>query len=147
MICPKCQGEQHCPCQSCADKNHGKVTWIWVTGNGPIKCGHCGHTMSCGEWEAEEFKQFDAWEKSQAAKEAVMSDQISDRINQKQFEVMAATGKAPKSVYLGEKEIKELFAWAKEFFDLETEPKIESGPEFLGMKVYEVKQESHFNVA
>ena len=53
MKCPNCQGEQHCPCKNCKDKNRGKVTWIWVTGNGPIECGHCGYIMSYSEWEWE----------------------------------------------------------------------------------------------
>jgi hypothetical protein len=61
MYCPKCQGEQFCPCKNCADRNKDKVTWIWVTGNGPIKCGYCGHEMSVGEFQDEEFKQYEEW--------------------------------------------------------------------------------------
>ena len=57
MKCPKCGGEQYCPCKSCKERNKGKITWIWVTPNGPIECGHCGHTMSCGEWMDEDWEQ------------------------------------------------------------------------------------------
>ena len=59
MKCPKCQGEQHCPCKNCKDKNRGKVVWKWITGNGPIECGHCGYQMPAEEWEYEEYRQFD----------------------------------------------------------------------------------------
>ena len=68
MICPKCKGNQHCPCKNCSDKNRGKTTWKWITENGPIECGHCGHTMSYGDWCIEEFKQYDQWKNSHATK-------------------------------------------------------------------------------
>ncbi|MBC8184934.1 hypothetical protein H8E88_27900 [candidate division KSB1 bacterium] len=61
MKCPECQGEQCCPCKNCAKLNADKPTWIWVTGNGPIKCSHCGHEMGVGEFQIEEFKQYDEW--------------------------------------------------------------------------------------
>jgi hypothetical protein len=61
LLCPKCEGKQNCPCESCQKRNKAKVTWIWKSGNGPIACGHCGYTMSPGEWEMEEFKQYDKW--------------------------------------------------------------------------------------
>lgn len=61
--CPFCGEEQHCPCTNCSDKNADKVAWIWVAGNGPIKCGHCGHEMSLDDWEIEEWNQFEAWRK------------------------------------------------------------------------------------
>ena len=60
MNCPKCRGKQHCPCDNCATKNKGKITWKWVTGNGPIECGHCGHTMGMGDWMDEDYKQWEA---------------------------------------------------------------------------------------
>lgn len=61
FLCPNCSGEQHCPCENCKERNKDKITWIWITVNGPIECGHCGHTMSFGEWLMEEFKQYDVW--------------------------------------------------------------------------------------
>ena len=50
MSCPICGQEQNCPCENCKEANKGKVVWIWVTPNGPIKCGNCGHAMSCDGW-------------------------------------------------------------------------------------------------
>jgi len=51
MKCPKCDGIQYCPCESCRKQHKQDVVWKWVTDNGPISCGHCGHTMSVEEWE------------------------------------------------------------------------------------------------
>jgi aspartate carbamoyltransferase regulatory subunit len=59
MKCPKCNEIQYCPCPACVERHKQDVTWIWVTGNGPIKCGHCGHEMSVGEWEQEEWNQYE----------------------------------------------------------------------------------------
>ena len=59
MKCPKCGGEQHCPCPACVKRCKQKVTWKWVTDDGPIACGHCGHTMSEWDWVGEEFKQLE----------------------------------------------------------------------------------------
>jgi len=58
MLCPNCKGEMHCPCLSCTTKNSDKVVWKWISGNGPIECGHCGHTMSVGAWENESYIQY-----------------------------------------------------------------------------------------
>jgi len=58
MVCPKCKNKQYCPCDSC--NNTGKITWKWLSGNGPIECGHCGYVMSAEVWELEEYKQFKA---------------------------------------------------------------------------------------
>lgn len=57
MNCPECNGKQYCPCKNCAKRNAGKVVWEWISGNGPIKCGHCGHVMSVDAWEALEYQQ------------------------------------------------------------------------------------------
>lgn len=58
MACPKCGGEQHCPCENCAERNEREVIWIWK--NEDIECGHCGYTMNCNAWmdlEYEEYKK------------------------------------------------------------------------------------------
>lgn len=65
--CPKCNGEQHCPCASCADRSAGKVVWIWVDGEW-IKCGHCGHTMNADAWMDWDYNQY---KKQREAKESV----------------------------------------------------------------------------
>ena len=62
LLCPSCQGEQNCPCDSC--QNTDKVTWKWITGNGPIMCGYCGLTMPEWEWLKEEYYQYEQWQKS-----------------------------------------------------------------------------------
>jgi len=58
MTCPNCGKEQYCPCSNCQPRHKQKVVWVWVTENGPISCGHCGHTMSVGEWEDLSYKQY-----------------------------------------------------------------------------------------
>lgn len=65
MKCPKCGGEQYCPCKNCAEKNKDKVTWIWKTGNGPIECGHCGHIMDMGTWYKLEYEDFEKFREEQ----------------------------------------------------------------------------------
>ena len=57
-ICPKCEGKQYCPCTACSPKNKDKTTWVWVGSDGPIECGHCGHTMSVDEWETLDYKEY-----------------------------------------------------------------------------------------
>lgn len=57
MKCPKCGEKYHCPCKSCADRNKGKVVWIWKTGNGPIECGNCGLSLELHEFEDEDYRQ------------------------------------------------------------------------------------------
>jgi hypothetical protein len=59
MKCPKCGGEQYCPCYWCKLGHKQKVVWKWVSPNGPIACGHCGHTMKEDEWERESIKQYE----------------------------------------------------------------------------------------
>jgi hypothetical protein len=59
MICPKCKKKQYCPCPNCKPKNPGKIFWIWETGNGPIKCGNCGHYLGLCEWRDVEFRQYE----------------------------------------------------------------------------------------
>jgi len=34
-----------------------EIVWEWVTPDGPIACGHCGHTMSVDEWDDEGKRQ------------------------------------------------------------------------------------------
>lgn len=50
MTCPKCNGEQLCPCKSCAERNTGKVVWRWINGE-LIACGHCGYTAHVDHWQ------------------------------------------------------------------------------------------------
>jgi len=59
-LCPKCGGEQYCPCKHCQARNGPQITWKWVTGNGPIACGNCGHTMDEWDWMIEGQKQYRA---------------------------------------------------------------------------------------
>jgi len=73
--------------------------------------------------------------------------EISDRINQKQIEVITTKGYEPEHVYLGRIEIEELINWAKEEFELEASPSSADEIDFLGLKVFEVKTENHLNVA
>ncbi len=63
MNCPKCENTMYCPCENCSVKNKGKVTWVWVTPNGPIKCGNCGYIFE--NFEEEEYKQYEEWKKQQ----------------------------------------------------------------------------------
>jgi len=58
MDCPKCGGKQYCPCAHCKERHKQETTWIWVTGNGPIKCGWCGYIMSISEWEDLEWQAY-----------------------------------------------------------------------------------------
>ena len=48
--CPQCGGEQHCPCQNCAARNAGKVTWKWDETGEIIACGHCGFAAHADQW-------------------------------------------------------------------------------------------------
>lgn len=57
MVCPKCHKKQHCPCKHCKPSHEQEITWKWLTKNGPIACGHCGHTMSLDEWDKEGYRQ------------------------------------------------------------------------------------------
>ncbi len=57
MICPKCNYEQYCPCESCKDKlPEGKKAWIWIDGE-LIKCGNCGFTHYVDWWEYKQYEQ------------------------------------------------------------------------------------------
>lgn len=56
--CPKCNGEQNCPCKNCNDTS-GKIVWNWIDGEF-IECGHCGYTMHVDAWldlDYEKWKQ------------------------------------------------------------------------------------------
>ena len=57
MYCPNCGNEQWCPCDSCREMHQREIVWEWVTPDGPIACGHCGHTMSVDEWDDEGKRQ------------------------------------------------------------------------------------------
>lgn len=48
--CPKCGGEQLCPCVNCARENSGKVVWVWQKDGETIACGHCGFLASADQW-------------------------------------------------------------------------------------------------
>ena len=76
FICPKCKEEQNCPCENCQERNEGKITWIWIDGNGPIKCGHCGHTMSVDEWMHEEMRQFEEFKEAEKENKVITMAKI-----------------------------------------------------------------------
>ena len=59
MICPKCGGEQLCPCKNCKNKNSGMVVWVYITGE-DIMCGHCGYVSSGNVWFDEDMRQYEA---------------------------------------------------------------------------------------
>ena len=59
MKCPGCNKEQYCPCQACVKRHKEKETWVWKTPNGPIACGHCGHTMSEWDWMNRELEELE----------------------------------------------------------------------------------------
>ena len=58
MNCPRCNGDQHCPCRNCAKDNKGKVTWKWDASGELISCGHCGYTMHADGWLDAEARFF-----------------------------------------------------------------------------------------
>lgn len=60
LACPECGQLQYCPCPACRESHNQKIVWIWITGNGPIACGHCGHTMTEDEWTDECYRQLEA---------------------------------------------------------------------------------------
>lgn len=60
MSCPKCGGEQLCPCGHCADRNAGKVVWKWQKDGENIACGHCGYTMHVDFWQDREYEEHQA---------------------------------------------------------------------------------------
>ena len=72
--------------------------------------------------------------------------EIGDKINKAQLEYINQTGKTPKKVYLGQSEMYDFRVWIKDFMDLENRPKVSDGMEFLGMKMFEVTKQNHFNV-
>lgn len=60
MSCPKCNGEQHCPCRNCKERNAGKVVWKWDETGEIISCGHCGYTLHADDWLAIDWEQMKA---------------------------------------------------------------------------------------
>lgn len=57
--CPKCSGEQNCPCNNCKERSGGKVVWKWIDGE-LIECGHCSFTLHADAWldlDHEEWKR------------------------------------------------------------------------------------------
>jgi hypothetical protein len=56
--CPKCGGEQLCPCKSCKPSHPDKVTWKDEPDD-IISCGHCGlsaHVDRWLDWSGEFYK-------------------------------------------------------------------------------------------
>ncbi len=72
---------------------------------------------------------------------------IADLINQKQIEYIAEKGCEPKFAYLGKVEMDSLLSWAQKTFGHNQKYKSDSGINFLGLKVFEVNTEKHFNIA
>jgi len=58
VSCPKCGGEQLCPCKSCMRRNAGKVVWKWLPDGYTIACGHCGYTAHVDRWMDIEMKLY-----------------------------------------------------------------------------------------
>lgn len=56
--CPKCGGEQLCPCANCAPSHPDKVMWKWDEAGEIISCGHCGHTMTADSWLDLDIERF-----------------------------------------------------------------------------------------
>jgi len=48
--CPKCGGEQLCPCENCKPDHPDKVMWKWDETGEIISCGHCGLAAHSDWW-------------------------------------------------------------------------------------------------
>lgn len=48
--CPKCGGEQLCPCKNCRPLHPDKVMWKWDETGEIISCGHCGFAAHADDW-------------------------------------------------------------------------------------------------
>jgi hypothetical protein len=58
MNCPKCNGEFHCGCGSCKERNTAKGLVVSVPDGDLETCGHCGLTMRSDEWLHVEMEQY-----------------------------------------------------------------------------------------
>ena len=56
------------------------------------------------------------------------------------------TGIKPRTIYLGQFEMEQILAWAKETFALQETPKAIDGPELMGLRLLEVKTDSHIGI-
>jgi hypothetical protein len=65
LKCPKCEGIQHCPCESCKERHKQEVVWQWDPPLKASSCGHCGHQMSSDELLYEQAKQPQLWKRVQ----------------------------------------------------------------------------------
>ena len=57
LVCPKCLKDQWCPCEACKERHGQEIVWVWDKTGEIVSCGHCGHTMTAGDWLDEEWKQ------------------------------------------------------------------------------------------
>lgn len=57
MVCPKCKGEYHCGCASCAPRHKANGVVCSKPSGDLDTCGHCGLTMHVDQWLDEEWKQ------------------------------------------------------------------------------------------
>lgn len=50
VTCNKCGSELHCPCKHCQKTDPQPIAYIWVTGEGPIRCPVCGDEKTVEEF-------------------------------------------------------------------------------------------------
>jgi hypothetical protein len=67
LKCPVCEGIQHCPCDSCRERQGEQVVWKWDKLGELSSCGHCGYQMSSDQWLDEQSKQHKEWKRVQDA--------------------------------------------------------------------------------
>ena len=67
LKCPKCEGIQYCPCESCKERHKQEIVWQWDPSMTRSSCSHCGHQMSSDEWLYEQAKQHQLWKRVQDA--------------------------------------------------------------------------------
>jgi len=67
--CPDCEIELCCPCDSCGERNRGKLKDIWKNNDKgilQIECPNCGFTASMEFWtdlEVKKAKKEGSWPK------------------------------------------------------------------------------------
>lgn len=66
LKCPKCGGDQYCPCPACTERERQSI--VWINKGDLVACGHCGHTMHVNKWLMEEYNQFEDIIKDNIAK-------------------------------------------------------------------------------
>ena len=59
--CPKCGGDNRCPCAACAKNGYTKpddVTYKWTEDGESMTCGHCGFTALADVWMDQEYEYY-----------------------------------------------------------------------------------------